>query len=275
MTHYTKLDSPDVLPHLFLDKKEERTPLLEGWCDFDCTVEENTVLGCRFYGVDKDAPTIIYFHGKKESVSGYDSIAPEFNKQGLNLLVTTYRGYGWSTGTATASSMLSDGDIIFQKSLAWLEEKGFNNTVFIMGRSLGSAVAIEAVTHHLESVKGLIIESGFADTLPLLKTLGVDLEKTDITEEEGFNNIEKIEEITIPTLILHGSADSVIPVKMAEKLQAHCGARGKRFMVIPGADHGTMIETGGIHYFTTIKSFIDTSCGVTNWGYKRRKSYEK
>jgi hypothetical protein len=63
----------------------------------------------------------------------------------------------------------------------------------------------------------------------------------------------------------------MIPASEAEKLQSHSGARTKEFVVIPGAEHNTMILTGGTLYFQTIKQFIDKLTGVTNWR-KRRKT---
>jgi alpha-beta hydrolase superfamily lysophospholipase len=271
MPNYSKLDKPEVLSRIFYPRQEERTPLAEYSCDFDCTVEENIVLGCRFHGASQEAPTLLFFHGNAETVSDYDTIAAKYVQHGMNLLVTTYRGYGWSTGSPTVSAMLLDTDIIFQKAVNWLEEKGYTGSIFAMGRSLGSASAIDLTERHQGSIKGLIIESGFADTMPLCKTLGIELENNGVTEKEGFGNCEKIAEIKIPTFILHGSSDTMIPVALAEKLQACCAARSKQFMVIPGADHNTMIATGGDKYFEVIKGFVDKTCGVTHWKYKRNK----
>lgn len=271
MPNYSKLDRPEVLTHIFYPRHEERTPLAENSCDFDCTVEENVMLGCRFHAASREAATIVYFHGNAETVGDYDAIAAKYTAFGMNLLMTTYRGYGWSTGSPTVSTMLLDTDIILQKSLAWLEEKGFSGSIFVMGRSLGSASAIDLTERHQGTVKGMIIESGFADTLPLTHTLGIQTEGTDITEDDCFRNCEKIAEIKIPTLILHGSLDTMIPVNLAEKLQACCAARSKQFLVIPGAAHNTMIATGGDMYFQTIKNFIDKVCGVTKWQYRRKQ----
>jgi alpha-beta hydrolase superfamily lysophospholipase len=271
MPNYSKLDRPEVLSRIFYPRQEDRTPLPAYSCDFDCTVEENIVLGCRFHGASQEAPTLLFFHGNAENVSDYDAIAAHYVKHGMNLLITTFRGYGWSTGSPTVSTMLADTDIILQKAVNWLEEKGYTGSIFAMGRSLGSACAIDLTERHQSTIKGLIIESGFADTMPLTKSLGIETEGTDITEADCFRNCEKIAEIKIPTFILHGSSDTMIPVVLAEKLQACCAARSKQFMVIPGADHNTMITTGGDKYFEVIKSFVDKICGVTHWKYKRKK----
>ncbi len=275
MTDYNKLDRAEVLAHIFFPRQEARTPLPPGSHDFDCTVEENTELGCRFYGAAEDGPIIVYFHGNAETVGDYDAIAAGYTRHGINLLLTTYRGFGWSTGSPSVSAMFQDAEVVFQKALHWLEENGYTGSMFVMGRSLGSAAAIDLTARHQETLKGMIIESGFSDTLPLAEMLGIETEGSDITEEDCFNNCQKIATITLPTLILHGSADAMIPLGLAEKLQACSGARNKQFMVIPGAEHNTMITTGGDRYFQTIKKFIDDICGVNDWRTRRRRYKDK
>lgn len=228
------------------------------------------MIGCRFHLSSPEAPTILYFHGNGETVGDYDQIAGKYVEFGMNLLVATYRGYGWSTGSPTVSSMLDDCHVILEKALTWLEEKGCNGPVCVMGRSLGAASAIELASRHQGLFKAMIIESGFGDTLPLLTTLGIDTVQAELLEDNGFRNCEKIAEVKLPTLILHGSADTLISPRLAEKLQACSGARSKQFLLIPGAEHNTMIATGGNTYFSTIKGFIDKACGITRWGYKKR-----
>ena len=167
--------------------------------------------------------------------------------------------------------MFRDGGKLFSGVIDWLREKNYPGPLFIMGRSLGSACAIDLAALHGNLVKGLLIESGFADTLPLLKTLGISPTAAGIQEEEGFGNKEKIAHVKIPTMILHGARDQLIPPSEAEKLQAESGARNKQFLLIPGADHNTMISTAGRLYFQTIRQFIDTITGASSWRNKRRQ----
>ncbi len=143
-----------------------------------------------------------------------------------------------------------------------------------MGRSLGSACAIDLVSRYPDDFKGLILDSAFANTLPLAKRLGYDISNHDITEEDCFNNLAKIRKITNPTLIFHGARDQIIPVAEAEKLQAESGAKTKQFHIVPGADHNSIISIGGSLYFETIKNFINIVTGKNTWR-QRRKSHKK
>jgi pimeloyl-ACP methyl ester carboxylesterase len=210
------MDSPEIQRMLFHPRRVMRTDLPTGAEDIDIEVEPGVKIGCRLFTADKEKPTILFFHGNGEIVSDYDLIGPVYARHNLNLLVTDYRGYGWSDGSPSFSNLLADSHVLYARLKQFLLDNGYSPTLFIMGRSLGSAAAIELAEAYNDEISGLIIESGFADTLPLAETLGADLTKTDITEEQTFNNGGKIKNVTKPTFLLHGQLDILIPLWQAE-----------------------------------------------------------
>ena len=264
------LDQPEILQVMFHPRTSVRTPLPAGARDIDIDLPDNVTIGCRLFSHDQKAPIIIFFHGNGEIISDYDTIGPEYQQVGLNFLVTDYRGYGWSSGTPTATNLLEDGRFLFRQLRQHMRDQGYTGPVFVMGRSLGSACAIDVAALRNDEISGLVIDSGFADTLPLARTLGLDPDKLGITEEMGFGNKEKISRITRPTLVLHGAEDQLIPLVQAEKLMAACGARSKELQVIPGADHNSLILVGGRLYFQAIRRFIDKVTGADDWRKRRR-----
>ena len=270
MQTFPKLDTPELLTSIFYPRRSEVTPLPKGAIDLEIETEPGVIIGCRLHIHDISSPNIIFFHGNGEIVADYDDIGPLYNHAGINLLVMDYRGYGWSSGTPGVASMLSDAEVLFCEIQNWLSHNAYTGALFLMGRSLGSISAIDLATRHEDDIKGLIIESGIANTVPLAKSLGIDIDGIDFTEEDGFQNVEKIAKTTIPTFIFHGARDEIIAASEAEKLQSFSGARTKEFVVIPGATHNTMILTGGKLYFQTIKGFIDKVTGRTNWRRLRK-----
>jgi len=268
------MDSPEIQQMLFNPRATRRTELPAGAVDLDIEVEPGIILGNRLFTAGKEAPTILFFHGNGEIVSDYDAIGPMFTAQNMNLLVTDYRGYGWSGGTPSFSTMLADSHVLYSKTIQYLADNGYSPNLFIMGRSLGSGAAIEVASVHNDDIKGLIIDSGFAETLPLAATLGADLSNTSITEEQTFYNSGKISKITKPTFLLHGQLDTLIPLWQAEKLHAESGARSKELQVVPGADHNSLIAVGGIYYFQAISQFVERVTGSNDWR-KRRRQYKE
>ena len=262
---YAKLDQPEVVLFLFHPREEVDSSPPPGAMDCDIIVEEDVRVGARFHIGGVEDPNILFFHGNGEIVSDYDSIGPIYNQHGLNLLAVDYRGYGRSGGVPTVTSMMRDAHVIFKSVRHWLQDAKHTGPLIIMGRSLGSACAIELAASDEGDISGLIIESGFAQTVPLLNCLGVDTQALGITEADGFKNAPKIAQFAKPTLIIHAQHDQLIPVMSAEILQVQCAARSKEFHMVPGADHNTVMMRAGKLYFEIIKRFTDKIEG------KRRK----
>ncbi|GAB4344705.1 MAG: alpha/beta hydrolase [Desulfobulbaceae bacterium] len=270
MSDLTKLDRPEILRVLFHPRREPPGKPPVGAEDINIRVADGVTVGTRFFSANLQAPTILFFHGNGETVPDYDDIGPIFTSLDINFLIADYRGYGWSDGSPSASALIRDGRTILETLSGRLKQAGYSGKLFVMGRSMGSAPAIDLAAGHADMLAGLIIESGFADTVPLARTLGIDLPAMGITEEDGFNNARRIEQVMIPTLILHGARDSLIPLWHAEKLHAACGARSKELQVIPGADHNSVMAVAGMLYFQAIKGYVDRVTGAADWRRKRR-----
>lgn len=266
------MDRPEILRVLFHPVQTPHNSPPPDATDLTVEVAPDVAIGCRLFKASADAPVLLFFHGNGETVVDYDDVGPSYQHSDLNFLVTDYRGYGWSTGTPLSSALLPDADLLFIQLRSWLKELGCTGKLLLMGRSLGSACAIDLANRYSEEISGLIIESGFAETLPLARLLGINLEHLGIKEEQTFNNLSKIAQFTKPTLILHGQRDHLIPLSQAEKLHAACGAKIKELQMVPGADHNTLIAVGGPLYFQTIKKFADKATGrELDWRERRRR----
>lgn len=253
-TRYSILDRPDILQFTFHPRHDISSGLPNS-TDYDIPVADGVSIGCRYYLHQPDAPTILFFHGNGEVASDYDTIAPLYNKNGINLFVTDYRGYGSSGGTPTFTNIVKDTHSIFQAFLDIRRKGHYTGDIFVMGRSLGSICAIDLAYGYPEQLKGLIIDSGFASILKLIGYLGYpakSLALNDLT----FPNLAKIGSITLPTLILHGEYDSLIPVSEARDLFEKAAAKRKRLVIIEGADHNDIMLVGMDKYFAEINQFV-------------------
>jgi hypothetical protein len=266
------MDRTEITQLLFHPIQVARKTPPAGAIDIDIPVADGVTIGCRLHSHATTSPTLIFFHGNGEIIPDYDEIGPMYVREGLNFLVAEYRGYGWSTGKSQASTLLPDSNAVFLALREWLQDRGYTGVLFVMGRSLGSASAIDVAVNHGEAISGLIIESGFAKTLPLAKVLGVDLAQMGISEEQTFNNNDKIAKFTKPTFILHGQYDQLIPLWQAEALHAASGAKSKELQIVPGADHNTLIAVAGPLYFQVIRKFVENAAGIApDWRERRRQ----
>jgi alpha-beta hydrolase superfamily lysophospholipase len=270
MQRYDKIDIPEIIGALFNITSDSICDCPEYAEDIEFTTPDKTRLICRFFPADRKSPTLLYFHDSMAPVEQYDEIAKHYISQDMNFMLATYRGIRKNSGKPGFASLFEDAAFILQKTVSFLQKDNFEGPIFVMGASLGSACVIDITYNYPDLIKGMIIESGFCDTVPFLTGLGLDTIQMDLSEDDGFNNIKKIEKVKLPTLIFHGSRDDVVPAAQAETLQASSGARNKQFHLIPGANRKTLIETGGKLYFMTIKNFVDTVSGRNTWRQRRR-----
>lgn len=203
-------------------------------------VEKNVRIGGKCHLFSEDAPNILFFHGNGEIVSDYDDFAPLFLEAGFNFLPVDYRGYGFSTGSPSVTAMMRDSHVIFNFVGTWLQTDNMKGPLLVMGRSLGSAPALELAAHHPEQIAGLILDSGFAHTGPLLENLGLDPEALGFREEDGFGNLGKIRTFPNPTLIIHGGNDEIIGVDEGMALYEASPSGKKHLVVIPQAGHNDL-----------------------------------
>jgi uncharacterized protein len=256
--NYTALDRPEVLMFLFHPRRElETTGTRSHGIDIMIPVEKDEKIGACFHMAEKQNPNILFFHGNGEIVSDYDDLGPLYNKMGINFLPVDYRGYGRSTGRPTVTAMMSDSHAIFNFVKNWLLEHFYTGPIIVMGRSLGSASAIEIADSHKEKINGLILESGFAWARPLLNILGIDPDAIGFKEETGFRNVDKIKAFDKPALIIHAEQDHIIPFSDGQALYNACSASDKTFLEIPGANHNDIFMRGLSEYMAAVKALVD------------------
>ncbi|MBF0563380.1 MAG: alpha/beta fold hydrolase [Alphaproteobacteria bacterium] len=258
-TRFPTLDRPEVLNVLFhprrdtaagaSDPRAVRIPAADG-----------VGIGGKIFGDTPGAPAILFFHGNGEIASDYDDFSHEYTKLGITLFVVDFRGYGISESTPTARGLIADAGVIGETARDILAAHHMPcSKLFVMGRSLGSAAAIEIAARPNAAISGLIIESGFADTLALVERLG-DIHFSDGSDSRhGFGNLDKIARVTVPTLFIHGEQDWIIPVTDARALHQRCGATSKRLLTIPGAGHNDLMIIGYKPYFNAIRDLVFTA----------------
>ncbi len=254
---YSVLDRPEILNYIFHPRKEWSSAESGRASDLSIPVEEGISIGAKFHMTDRQGPNILFFHGNGEIVSDYDDLGPLYNRMGINFLAFDYRGYGRSGGTPTVSAMMRDCVTAFDFTLKWLNQGGFNGPVIVMGRSLGSASALEIASIRQEGVDGLIIESGFAFAEPLLRVLGLDLRGSGFSEAKGFRNVDKIRNFTKPVLIIHAEFDHIIPFSDGQAFFDASTSADKMLLKIPGANHNDIFSRALTEYMAAIKSFAE------------------
>jgi alpha-beta hydrolase superfamily lysophospholipase len=255
MTDYSSIDQPFLLQFVFYPRKDF-TPCPGNAFDLSVAVGDSASISCRFYTGHREWPWILFFHGNGEVVSDYDEISTFYHQKKMNLIVADYRGYGASTGTPTLTHLAQDAHVIFKEVREELSRRNLRKDLWVMGRSLGSISAMELAYQHQEEMKGLIIESGFPSVVRIISHLGIPAQVMEL-EKIDQECLERIKKIFLPTLIIHGDHDSLVPLENAKAIYQHLGTREKRLLVIPSATHNDIMIVGFKDYFNAIQQFIE------------------
>jgi fermentation-respiration switch protein FrsA (DUF1100 family) len=200
-------------------------------------VDGVTLAGWRVPASRPDALTYLYFHG---NANGLDRRAFRFRimtSDGSGLVAMSYRGYGGSEGKPTEAALHADAEAIY----AELVKNVPPERIVIFGESLGTGVAtnlarkVKAKATILDSPYQSVLARGQAEYpwLPVSWLL-VDTFRSDLW----------IGSANSPVLILHGTADKVIPPRDSEPLAAFGRPGGVTRKLYPGEPHVVPYDRG-------------------------------
>ncbi|MBF0348849.1 MAG: alpha/beta hydrolase [Magnetococcales bacterium] len=259
MNNPSLIDHPQVARILFHPRSEQGYPPSQGGIELHFPVTGEVTLGGRLYrATNSEGPLMLYWHGNGEIAADYEDISTLYTEIGIHFLVVDFRGYGVSTGIPSGTALLKDAVAVvgLLNSIVGPHLPGMD-ALFVMGRSMGSAAAIEIASRCPEKIKGLILESAFSDTIALIERLsGISLQGTD--PSMGFGSLEKMRSIQIPSLLIHGQEDDLIPVSDSQDLFDACAATQKQLVRIPHAGHNDLMLHGMQTYFESIGRFVAT-----------------
>jgi hypothetical protein len=185
-----------------------------------------------------DAPTVLFLHGARRNLYESRYRIDRLAGLGLNVLAIDYRGFGLST------PLLPSEETALQDAHAALDElqrrQPDPRRRFVYGYSLGGAVAI-ALMAERDGVAGVVVESSFTSIAELVRASRwgwVPFLGAAVTQE--FDSRTRIGRVNEPLLLVHGTADGIIPHTMSDELLA--AATGvqpdlKRLVKIDGANH--------------------------------------
>ena len=244
-------DSPEFNDKLFFPRPDYGIAPLDSE-DSMVDVEGNAQIHVRRHLSPSASFSILYFHGNGEVVADYDDLAHRFSSFGAELIVADYRGYGKSTGRPTLRDALRDSIKIYD---CLMDKKKFRQNICVMGRSLGSASAIELCCKKSD-VKACVIESGYADPIPLVQRRGLRIDSTTAAEDELFNNSVKIRSVKCPLLIMHGKMDDLISPQEAVLNYRQAGSESKELEIFEQVGHNDIIMAPDDGYFIRLNQFF-------------------
>ncbi len=181
------------------------------------------------------APTVLFFHGQSGNLGDRADRMREILNSGYGLLAPSYRGFPGSEGEPSEMALISDGVYMFDR----LDVEGTD--VVLHGQSLGTGIAA-AVAEQRPNAQLLVLEAPFTATVDVASER-YPLLPVSLLMKDQFATRDLIEEITVPTLIFHGTEDETIPLHHGEALAAMSGGSAKLY-VVPEGTHNDLWSHG-------------------------------
>ena len=216
------------------------------------TVDNQKLNGWLFIQ-KKGAPILLLCHGNAGNISYWLEHAWMLLNQNLNVFMFDYRGYGRSSGKPTEQGLYKDGLAAYD---FLVREKGIpGNEIVPYGISLGGAVAIEIARQR--PVRSLVLEAAFTSTKDMAKNIPLFVLFSPLLPAH-YNNLEKIKQIQVPKLMIHGEVDEIVPFKMGKQLFA-TAREPKYFFPVKKAGHNDIYVFGNTAYYKAISQFVRES----------------
>jgi alpha-beta hydrolase superfamily lysophospholipase len=181
---------------------------------------------------------VLYFHGNRDNINRYAKYAINFTKNGYEVWMADYPGYGKTTGKQTEENFYFQAEEIYNLAAS----KYNNKSIIIYGKSLGSGIASYLASK--KSCQRLILETPYFSMPDLLNSL-VPIIPVNVASHFKFPTGEYCKEVHAPITIFHGLKDRIIPYRCAAKLKD----------VLKAADEFITINEGSHNNLSNFRQF--------------------
>lgn len=205
------------------------SPLPAGFEEVFLSTTDGLELRSFYRPAEAEQPTVVYFHGNGGTLYGSLVATEQVAALGYGMLLVEYRGYGGNAGTPSEQGFYADG----RAALAFLAERDIaEGQIILMGNSIGTGTAVQLATEI--TPKALVLSVPFT-SLPDVASEVLWWLPVRALIRDRYDNQTKIAQIDAPTLIVHGSADTLIPYQQGEALAE--ASPDAEFILFDGEGH--------------------------------------
>jgi len=187
---------------------------------------------------DAQAPILLYLHGARRDLAGSAFRIEQLREFGFSVLAIDYRGFGYSTNELPSETgVLEDAAAAWR----WLGKHHADRPRYLYGHSLGGAIGVQLAAKLAEgpasdAPKGVILENTFTSIGELFSTFRWGWLPISMLITQRFDSLSTVPRIKAPLLIVHGSADGLVPYRFGQALYEKATV-AKRFLLVEGGNH--------------------------------------
>ena len=236
----------------FIGKRKE-VFLAQPHRDVYQTSYDGLKLHATYFPQGDEKKVAICFHGyTSQGMSDYIALSDYYIKHGYSMLLPDARAHGQSEGTYVGFGCLDRKDA--QGWIKWIIDTcGEDVKILLHGDSMGGATVVMTGGMELpRQVKGIISDCAFTSpkdvfthvlhsmyhmpAFPIIPIADWMNRKKAGYGMDECNAAREAKKIKVPTLFIHGSADTFVPTYMCDEIYENCNAP-KRKVIVEGAAH--------------------------------------
>jgi pimeloyl-ACP methyl ester carboxylesterase len=222
------------------------------WIAIPSAAETERVHGWWIPGPKAQAPTLLFLHGARWSLSNNLFRIQRLHRMGFSVLAIDYRGFGKSDGTLPSEAWACADAQAAWNHLRLLEPDPRRR--FLYGHSLGGAVAIDLAARNAD-VAGVIVESSFTSIREMAAAMGYGALAIGPLLTQNFDSLGKVGKVASPILFVHGTGDRYVPHSMSEQLFA-AAREPKRLLLVPNGGHSNVSAFAFDQYQTAVRELV-------------------
>jgi len=205
---------------------------------------------------DPQAPTLLYLHGTFRNLYQNLRKIEALRQAGFSVVAVDYRGWG-----DTSPIIPSEATIYADAHVAWAElvrRQSDPRKRVIFGHSMGSGVAVELASQMRAGLDygGLILESSFTRLPDVAKAAGTIGTVASWFATQEFDSLAKIGKVDAPILMMHGAADTTVPIELGRQLYEAAPA-GTRWVEFPLGSHSGLDREAPQQYKQAVRDLIE------------------
>jgi fermentation-respiration switch protein FrsA (DUF1100 family) len=197
--------------------------------------------------------TFLAFHGNAGNIADRAPIYEFLRDAPGNVLAVEYRGYGNSEGKPSEAGIYRDADAGYQYliNVKRIDPK----SIISFGQSLGTAVAVHLAAQH--QVGAVVLEAPFPSATRLAKVIFRFLPGSSLLVRGQFDTQTRLQEISVPILIVHCRQDPVLPFEFGQEVYATAN-EPKTFFEINGSCHEEASIIAPEKYRAALQNFLNS-----------------
>ena len=197
---------------------------------------------------NKQKKMVVFFHGNSHNLERFIPKIKPIADAGFGTFMAKYRGFGTLKGKISQANLRADAIA----AVRYLNSIGYENKdIVLYGLSLGSHMAINTA-YNLRAegdFEGVILEVPFDNLVNVVNKLSpIRIPAWAIRDK--YDNLEMIQGIGAPLLVLAAEQDALVPSVLAKNLFNHANPP-KRMKIFKKGGHSTL------HYYKSYNTIIE------------------